>query len=535
MSSAPRSTMPPGPLKGVDVQAQPLDGLAEGDHLPASKLHIGRTIAAMCACLFAALPVASASAATTERVSVASDGTYANDESYIWRQALSQGGRFVVFESDAANLVPNDTWAHDVFVHDRDLDRDGIFDEPGAMKTVRVDLSTKGAQADNSGYNQNAISPGGRFVAFLSEATNLVPGDTNGIVDIFVRDRNTDRDRLFDERGAVKTVRVSLSTSGQQANDYSWFPTLTTGGRFVAFESYASNLVPGDDNLAWDIFVRDRDTDRDGRFDEPGAVKTVRLSVSTDGAQADSDSTFANISRDGRFVVFRSWADNLVPGGDTNGVADAFVRDRDSDQDGRFDEPGAVTTVRLTSAWDGGEIDGDVNNPVVSGSGRFVAFQSAATNLVSDDTNGVDDVFVHDRDTDGDGIFDEPGAVKTLRVDVSSDGAESNGATSGASISSNGRFVAFESGATNLVASDAGGFYDTFVRDRDTDEDGIYDEPGVVATIRTSLSTIGDEPDNHAYTAVVSGDGRWAVFNSSARNLDPYGYALGVFARGPLH
>jgi Tol biopolymer transport system component len=229
---------------------------------------------------------------TTERVSVSTGGVQA-----YWPSddpALSADGRFVAFHSDASHLVPGDTnGLGDVFVRDRRTGR-----------TERVSVSTRGVQGDRDGGSP-ALSADGRFVAFHSEATNLVPGDTNGKRDVFVRDRQ-----------AGTTERVSVSTAGGQANDYSYTPAISPGGRFVAFQSLATNLVPGDTNGWGDVFVRDRQ-----------AGTTERVSVSTGGVQGNDSSYFPAISAVGRFVAFTSKATNLVPG-DTNGKRDVFVRTR---------------------------------------------------------------------------------------------------------------------------------------------------------------------------------------------------------------
>jgi len=203
----------------------------------------------------------------------------------------------VAFSSVASNLVPGDTnddW--DVFVRDR-VDR----------VTRRVSVGPGGGQA-NCGSVEPAISRGGRYVAFDSSASNLVPGDTNHESDVFVRDRV---DRV--------TRRVSIGPGGHQANRNSGAPAISPGGRYVAFHSSASNLVPGDTNNAFDVFVRDR-----------GDRVTRRVSIGPGGRQANSHSFDPAISADGRHVAFGSDASNLVPG-DTNNALDVFVWDRFGD------------------------------------------------------------------------------------------------------------------------------------------------------------------------------------------------------------
>ncbi len=341
----------------------------------------------------------------TSRVSVASDGRQGNFDSQTFRApAMSADGRFVAFESSASNLVAGDTnGRYDVFVRDR-----------LAGVTRRVSVGA-GGQANN-GSDSPAISADGRFVAFYSDASNLVAGDTNGRSDVFVRDRL-----------AGVTRRVSVGAGGQ-ANSESFGPAISADGRFVAFYSYASNLVAGDTNGRSDVFVRDR-----------LAGVTRRVSVGA-GGQANSDSFGPAISADGRFVAFDSSASNLVVG-DTNGTFDVFVRDR------------LAGVTRRVSVGAGGQANSDSLSPAISADGRFVAFESNASNLVAGDTNATDDVFVRDRL-----------AGVTRRVSVGA-GGQANSSSGSPAISANGRSVAYTSNASNLVRGDTNGAQDVFVRD----------------------------------------------------------------------
>jgi len=289
-----------------------------------------------------------------------------------------------------------------------------------AATTDRVSVDSSGVQENDSSWGAS-ISADGRFVAFESDASNLVPGDTNGCEDIFVHDRQT---------GA--TERVSVDSSGVQGYELSESASISADGSYVAFESDASNLVPGDTNGREDIFVHDRQT---------GA--TERVSIASSGAQGNSGSYDPSISADGRLVAFYSYASYLVPG-DTNGCHDVFVHDR---------QTGATERVSVDSS--GVQGNGSSYSPSISADGRFVAFISGASNLVPWDTNGLDDIFVHDRQT---------GA--TERVSVDSIGVQGNDYSWAQAISADGRYVAFESGATNLVPGDTNGTIDIFVRDR---------------------------------------------------------------------
>jgi Tol biopolymer transport system component len=274
---------------------------------------------------------------TTEPVSVSSSGAQANYDSYT--PALSADGRVVAFYSLADNLVPGDTNAFaDVYIHDR---------VAGTTERIETALSSGTLQSP-------VLSADGRFVAFISELDNLVPGDTNGYVDTFVHDRLTGT-----------TERVNVSSSGVQANHGSDWPAISADGRFVAFASTADNLVPGDPGWRGDTFVRDR-----------LRGTTERVSVS---------SSEPTISADGRFVAFLSQADNLVPG-DTNETYDAFVYDR---------ETGMTERVSVSSS--GAQASGLW--PTISANGRVVAFLSGANNLVPGDTNNTSDIFIHDRES----------------------------------------------------------------------------------------------------------------------------------------
>jgi cold shock CspA family protein len=283
---------------------------------------------------------------------------------------LSGDGRFVAFESVATNLVVGDTnGASDVFVHDR---------QTGA--TTRVSVATGAVQATGGSFLP-AISNDGRFVAFHSSATNLVAGDTNGGTDVFVHDRQTG-----------ETTRVSVATGGGQSTGSGqppdFAPALSEDGRFVAFESKSNDLVAGDTNAKSDVFVHDRQTGT-----------TTLVSVPTGGSpQGNDDSVEPAISGNGRFVVFLSFATNLVPGG-TSGDGDVFVHDRQTN-----------TTTQMSVSTIGVKGNDFSCNPAISRDGRIVAIFSDATNLIPNDTNGTRDIFIHNRttnfDVDGDGKAD---------------------------------------------------------------------------------------------------------------------------------
>jgi Tol biopolymer transport system component len=328
-----------------------------------------------------------------------------------------------------------------------------------------VSVASDGTQG-NSHSGSPSISADGRYVAFASYASNLVPGDTNGVMDVFVHDRLTGQ-----------TTRVSVASDGTQGNGESRYPSISADGRYVAFMSYASNLVPGDTNGKADVFVHDRLTGQ-----------TTRVSVASDGTQGNGDSWgWPSISADGRYVAFESSASNLVPG-DTNGRADIFVHDRLTGQ-----------TTRVSVASDGTQGNNSSVWPSISADGRYVAFMSYASNLVPGDTNGALDIFVHDRLTG-----------QTTRVSVASDGTQGNGYSWDSSISADGRYVAFESWASNLVPGDTNGKQDIFVHDRLTGQ-----------TTRVSVASDGTEGNNNSGWPSISADGRYVAFHSDASNLVP--------------
>jgi Tol biopolymer transport system component len=392
---------------------------------------------------------------TTERVSVDSSGVEARygGES----PSISADGRYVVFDSVSSTLVPGDTNStYDVFVHDR---KTGV--------TERVSVNTSGGQG-NARSESASISADGRYVAFESEADNLVPGDTNSTYDVFVHDRKTG-----------VTERVSVDSSGNEANSQSRSPSISADGNSVAFYSWASNLVPGDTNGTTDIFAHDS---------QSGV--TERVNVDSSGVEANRISRNFNpsISADGRYVAFSSNAHNLVPG-DGNGEADAFVHDR---------QTGITERISVDSSGvEGNGGSSEYSKASFSADSRFVAFDSEADNLVSGDLNSHGDIFTHDRQT---------GA--TERVSVSSTGVEGNDFSYIPSVSADGRYVAFSSNASNLVPGDTNGWYDVYVHDRQAG-----------TTERVSVNLLGTQGDLDSKNLAISADGRFVAFWSDARGL----------------
>jgi Tol biopolymer transport system component len=357
---------------------------------------------------------------STTRISVSSSGAQARGGS--GSGGMNANGRYIVFESDAPNLVARDTnHTSDVFLHDQ---ASGV--------TMRVSVSSAGRQANgSSGFP--AISADGRYVAFASQASNLVAGDTNHLSDIFVRDLATG-----------KTSRVSVNSRGAQArcnvsSCENTEPALSANGRYIAFQSSATNLVPHDTNRLGDVFVRDRRTG-----------KTTRVSVDSHGRQGGGDRTNNGsnapvISANGRYVAFHSADSNLVRG-DTNRVFDIFLRDR---------RTGRTTRVSVSSAGLQANAE-SLGATSISSDGRYVAFTSLASNLVTGDANDITDVFIRDLSTG-----------RTILAGLGENGNQGDDASSayGVAFSANDRYLAFSSWADNLVPGDTNIVADAFVRD----------------------------------------------------------------------
>jgi Tol biopolymer transport system component len=379
------------------------------------------------------------------RVSVSSSEAQAN--SYSRSADISADGRYVVFRSEASNLVAGDTnGAEDIFLRDQQ-----------AGETARISISSGGAQANDGSYFP-AISADGRFVAFDSDATNLVGGDTNGVTDIFVRDRQTGL-----------TSRVSVRSDGAQGNDVSdSYLSMSADGRFIAFNSDATNLAAEDTNSASDIFVHDRQTG-----------VTERISLDSAEAQANGGSFDPSMSADGRYVAFSSGATNLAAG-DTNGRVDIFVRDR---------LMGVTTRVSVNS--NGVQVDRDAREASISGDGRFVAFSSDARNMLDEEAYGYPHVYIHDRQT---------GA--TTLASITPDGYQMVGWSTMPDLSSDGRYLAFEF----EDRGDGIAFTSIHVHDR-------------LTGLTTRVSGSGGSEEDSSFGPVLSADGHFIAFASYNKRL----------------
>jgi Tol biopolymer transport system component len=330
-------------------------------------------------------------------------------------------------------------------------------------ETTRVSVASDGSQGDGDSFTPS-VSADERYVAFASLATNLVPGDSNGVSDVFVHDR---------ESG--ETNRISVGPGGAQGDADSFSPSISGDGRYVAFESDATTLVARDGNMAQDVFIHDR-----------SLGSTVRVSVGAGGTEGDGNSFGPSISESGLLVAFTSFASNLVTGGSRDAVANVFVHDRR-----------LRTTTQVDRGANGRTAEGSSFSPALSADGRRVAFATAA-GLVADDTNGVLDIYVHDRRSNN-----------TTRVSVGSDGSQSSRLSFSPSISADGRYVAFTTDGP-LAEGDSNGSEDIFVRDTGTNE-----------TRRMSVASDGAQGDGPSFAPSISGDGTVVAFDSLATNLVP--------------
>jgi Tol biopolymer transport system component len=389
----------------------------------------------------------------------------------------------------------------------------------------RISVSSTGAQGsnpNNEGSQQPAISGDGRFIAFASYFNGLVEGEDNIHSDVFVHDRNTG-----------ETTLVSVATDGTPGNSTSLDPSISDDGRYVAFQSLSTNFIEGDTNNRRDVFLHDRQTGT-----------TTCLSTSPGGEIGDATSIEPEVSGDGKFVVFTSTSSNLIAG-DTNDSSHVFLYEI------------ATGTTTLVSHGPGGVFSNRIaQEPTINEDGRYVAYMSDATNVVAGDNNGIYDVYLYDRMSDttsivsvdsqgvqGNGQSDSPSlsddgqtitflsyatnlapgetnfeskvyvhfftSGETRRVSVTLGGDPVAGNVDAPiSISGNGRYVAYYSWASDVVAGDTNDEGDIFVHDLDTG-----------TTRRASLSISGAEADDYSYDPDLTDDGGEVAFASGATNL----------------
>jgi Tol biopolymer transport system component len=408
-------------------------------------------------------------------------------------------------------------------------------------KIERVSVATDGSEGDQ-GSSRSSFSADGRYVTFLSDA-DLLPGVRIHYTQVFVHDRETG-----------ETTLASITTDGGVSRGWSSSPSLSADGRYVTFASGASDLVEGDDNGLEDIFVHDRQTGT-----------TTRVSVATNGSQANEDSFNPTISADGRYVAFSSESSTLADG-DDRGRSQIFVHDRETGE-----------TLRISNGADGTEARGRSYDPFISADGRFVTFYSNAADLIEGDGNGAVDLFVHDlmsgettivryvnRDgsepthdpyiptlssdgrfvafrseeeielTDGeiiharDVLIYDRETAQTTRIEVTVDGDRAYlDDREGLGVSADGRFVTFQSASADLSGISYNQAPHIFVHDIETAE-----------TVRVDFAPDGDDNNIWSYVPAISADGRYITFSSRASNFvnRDFNDAEDVFTvRNPLH
>ncbi len=367
--------------------------------------------------------------------------------------SLSGDGSLAVFSTTSTNLLNTDTNSlADVYLYTR---------SSGALTLVSV--GTNGL-AGNGASGEAIISADGSVVVFSSTASNLVSGDTNGVSDVFLYNVSSG-----------ETTLASRSSAAVIGNGASSSPSLSADGNLVVFQSDATNLVDNDTNSATDIFLKNQSGDT-----------TTRLSLDLGGTQGDAASSHAVISADGTKAAFVSSATNLLPAPDSNGFADILIKVISS---------GVVTRASISSSLVAGNEAS--SHPALSQDGRYVAFSSLASNLVSADSNSVSDIFVHDTNT-----------LTTTRVSLSQSGLSPNDSSTAPAISNSGRYVAFVSSASNLVNADTNNSSDIFVYDRSAQE-----------TARVSISAYGGASNGESSAPIITADGQYVGFVSIANNL----------------
>jgi hypothetical protein len=391
-------------------------------------------------------------------VSEATTGVSGNDHSDTFSaggRAISADGRYVVYDSRASDLVAGDTnGVTDIFLYDSLNDT-----------TTLISKDTSGGGAAYSSSNPS-ISADGRYVVYHSNANDLVTGDANGTLsDIFLYDTVNDT-----------TTLISRDTSGGGADSYSYNATISGDGRYVVYYSYATDLVAGDTNGKYDIFLYDTVNDT-----------TTLVSKDTSGGSADNGSYNPTVSVDGRYVVYESDASDLVAGDANGAIRDILLYDRVND-----------TTTLVSKDASGGSANSSSFTPSISADGRYVVYYSFANNLVAGDTNATGDIFLYDTVND-----------TTTLISKDTSGGGTDGSSSNPSISGDGRYVVYSSSATDLVGVDANGT---------TQDIFVYDIQAGTTELVT-VDTGGGGTDDRSRYPSISGDGSVIFFRSTASDL----------------
>jgi len=427
----------------------------------------------LCLCLgLARSNTHAASDITLQLVSISMDGgNNADDGSHA--PAISASGRYVVFLSEASNLVlDDDNGLLDVFVHD-----------VWARTTTLVSQNYESGPT-NGEPSRPSISANGDYIVYSSDASNIVPDDDNEASDVFLYNRQIGETEL-----------ISVNSNGEPGNKNSFArrPSVSENGRFVVFFSNSTNLAPEynieDDPETNHVYLRDR-----------LSGTTTLISKNASNEIGDGNSEYPTISADGSAIAFHSFASNLTTDGqDTNFTSDVFLYDI-----------AKKTIIRISNTPDGWAGNDASDLAALSADGRRVAFISLADDLLmhpEDDNNDTSDVFIY---SVADRII--------RRVSVSSLGEEGNAVSDNPSLSESGRYVAFYSFADNLIANDENECTDDTNKKRSCTDVFRHDiETG--ETIRVSVSALGEEGNNDSSCSGITSDGQAIVFYSFATNL----------------
>ncbi|CAA9436724.1 MAG: hypothetical protein AVDCRST_MAG64-3842 [uncultured Phycisphaerae bacterium] len=401
---------------------------------------------------------------SAELISVTSGGVSGDGDS--GEASVSQNGRYVAFTSTSTNLVAGDTnGTSDVFLRDRSNNT-----------TILVSKSAAGAPGDEASFEPK-VSNDGNFVVFVSRASNLVAGDkpeaAGGNADVF---------RFNIQTGAIELV--SQTTEGGFPDGDSGEPNVSANGQFIAYSTRARGLGGPDNNNAADVFVRDMN--RGAGDSRATRAVSVAAGGNENETMADGRSFDPQVSDDGNFVSFRSAATNLN-GGDTNGFVDNYVRDMTA---------GTNVLVSVSTAGASGNAESQSNS--ISGDGKFVAFRSAASDLVPNDTNNAEDIFLRNLTNN-----------TTTLLSVNRTGtASARGQSRFPWLSANAGAVTFSSSATDLVADDNNNQEDVFLRDLVN---------GPIYLLSTNAAGTGG--NGASYDTYTSRDGAYVTFTSEASDL----------------
>lgn len=446
---------------------------------------------------------------STVRVSLAAGNTEGNAEVGLERPDISDDGRYVVFSSKATNMVPGLT--------DNNNGSDVFLRDNKTRTTIMISVNPITGNAGNGVSTQPSISGDGRWVAFTSTADDLSPEDGDTVQDIFVRDLSSATPRiLLVSRATGPNGNVPTASKG---NGNSTNPRISKDGRYVAFDTSATNLSVNDGNSDKDVYRRDID-------DVGGLFPTLLISRNT-GNPAGSvgtkgtggNSAFPSISRDGSRIAFSSNCQNLVPAGADGGpkgsaVGDVFV--------GIVLNPvtGGNRTIRVsTGALGVIDPDGLSEAAAISGDGNWVVWRSAATNLNVADDGPTSDIFLRDI-SDLSTYLTKPQMI----VSVHSSGAQAGAGCDHPALTHDGGIIVWDSPSTNLVNGDANNVRDIFLRDRNA-----------LTSSRISVATFGGELNAQSQFPAITRDGTYVVFHSQATNAadDDSNGASDIYMRGP--